>query len=260
MTLSGPAQTVLESLQQLPVADREQINKLEATALATEISQAAQTAGASRRANANSVLRQGVAEKLILNAGGIFLGEKQLKELGVISIGVTLPPVPDQFSEAFLNAPHPLRGGRIAEHIILGFDPTTKNWYCFEKSIVPRSVDAKTGIGMCGLRQGHLLQDDHGHPETVGRMEYTSPRDYRPIKSVLDNVIKLQLKAGEKYYRLPFHRVYGRTADKQNADRGCRVLLGYSDLYGSNVYCDCPANSQRYNVGLLAGWNLKFDR
>jgi hypothetical protein len=91
-------------------------------------------------------------------------------------------------------------------------------------------------------------------------MAYTSPTDYRPRKSVLDNVIKLQLNAGVAVQNLPFYGVYGRTADTQNADRGCRVLLGFSFRLGSRVDSADSAGIAYDFVGLLAGWNLKFDR
>jgi hypothetical protein len=258
MHLSGPAREVLASLQGLRREEREEIVRLESAALlANQISQAAPIAGAPRRAAAKSVLKQGVAEKLILNAGGIFLGEEQLKELGVISKGVTLPQVPEYFSKEFLNAPHSRCSGRIAEHIILGFNPTTNNWYCFEKSIVPGSLGTD-GQGLSGPWQDELLRGGTGYSRTVGRMGYTSPTDYRPIKSVLDNVIQLQLNHGVAVQDLPFYGVYGRTADTQNAVRGCRVLLGYSCKYGSDVRRDCSADNASSDVGLLAGWNLKF--
>ena len=258
MHLSGPAREVLASLQGLRREEREEIVRLESAALlANQISQAAPIAGAPRRAAAKSVLKQGVAEKLILNAGGIFLGEKKLKELGVISKGVTLPPVPEYFSKEFLNAPHSRRSGKIAAHIILGFNTTTNNWYCFEKSIVPGSLGAD-GKGLSGPRQDELLRDGTGYSRTVRGMAYTSPTDYRPIKSVLDNVVKLLLNAGVAVQDLPFYGVFGRTADTQNARRGCRVLLGYSIQDGSSVLSDYSAGYARLNVGLLAGWNFKF--
>jgi hypothetical protein len=259
MTLSGQAQTVLESLQKLPVAEREEIHRLEGTALASEISQAAPSAAAQRRAAANSVIRQGVAIRLILKAGGIFLGEKELKELGVIREGVTVPPVPNYFSRAFLNADHPVRGGKIAAHIILGFDPSTNHWCCFEKSIVPGSLGAD-GKGLSGSQQDELLLDGQGAPRIVLGMAYTSPVDYRPLKRVLDNVISLQHRAGVKVRDLPFYDVYGRTADTRNASPNCRVLLGDSCNFGSRDHVNCFVHHARSDIGLLAGWNLKSDR
>jgi hypothetical protein len=123
-------------------------------------------------------------------------------------------------------------------------------WYCFEKSIVPGSLGTD-GRGLSGRAQDKLLLDE----KIVGEMKYSSPTDYRPIKNVLDNVIRLQLNNGAKVEDLPFYGIYGRTADTQNADRGCRVLLGFSGPHGSFVDGFFSADFAYYHVGLLAGWN-----
>jgi hypothetical protein len=222
--------------------------------LANKVKEAAKTATPSGRAKAQAALKQGVTEKLITKAGGIFLGESQLKELGVIGKNATIPPIPEKFSKEFLSAEHPVRGGEIAKHIILGFDPATNAWYCFEKSIVPGSL-GKNGGGLPGSEQDKLLLDENGRPKIVGEMKYSSPTDFRPIENVLNNVIQLQCKNGAKEKDLPFYIIWGRTADTQNADRGCRVLLGYSFQRGSDVHNFYSAAYALGNVGLLAGWN-----
>jgi hypothetical protein len=251
---SKQGKTVLKTTQELTREERKEIVKQEALALGAKVAKAAPTAGAQKRTKAQAALSQGVAETLISKAGGIFLGEKQLKELGVIDKGVTVPPVPQKFSRAFLNANHPLRGGKMAAHIILGFDPKTREWYCFEKSIVPGSLGTD-GRGLSGPKQDNLLLDEHRKPKTVQGMKYTSPTDYHPIKRVLDNVIKLQRKQGVAVGDLPFYRVWGRTSDTENAGRGCRVLLGASDRHGSFVYGHFSAAYADGHIGLLAGWN-----
>jgi hypothetical protein len=220
------------------------------------VREAAKTATPQGRAKAHAALTQRVAEKLITKAGGIFLGEKQLKALGVIDQNVTIPPIPEKFSRAFLNAAHPLRGGRIKEHIILGFDPKTGAWYCFEKSIVPGSLGTD-GRGLSGPEQDKLLLDENGEPKSVGEMQYSSPIDYRPIKNVLDNVIRWQLKNGAKVESLPFYGIWGRTDDRQNAHRftPCRMVLGESGLSGSQVSVSFLAGDASKFVGLLADWN-----
>ena len=248
-------QTIIDSARSLSLKDLSLAVQGLAKLIAEKVQQAAQTATPSGRAKAQAALTQGIAENLIENAGGIFLGEKQLKALGVLDENATIPPIPEKFSRAFLNATHPIREGKIAAHIILGFDPDTNAWYCFEKSIVPGSL-GEDGRGLSGPEQDKLLLDQNGQPKIVGEMKYSSPTDYRPIKNVLDNVIRLQLNNGAKVEDLPFYGIYGRTADTQNADRGCRVLLGCSARNGSNVYPlyfspDYAAD----DVGLLAGWN-----
>jgi len=252
--VSEKGRNVQELLQRLPLNERATIIGQAATALAKELSEAAPTASAPKRAKAQAALNQGVAEKLISKAGGIFLGEEQLKELGIIGKGAIVPPVPQKFSKAFLAANHPVRGGKMAAHIILGFDPKTREWYCFEKSIVPGSLGTD-GRGLSGPKQDDLLLDEKRKPKTVQGMKYTSPTDYHPIKSVLDNVIKLQLKHGVAVGNLPFYGVWGRTSDTENADRGCRVLLGLSNRDGSVVYNFFSAVFAVDGVGLLAGWN-----
>lgn len=177
-----------------------------------------------------------------------------MRELGVIAKDATIPPIPEKFSKAFLNAAHPLREGKIAAHIILGFDPDTNAWYCFEKSIVPGSL-GKEERGLSGPEQDKLILGKNSQPYTVGETKYSSPTDYRPIKNVLDNVIRLQLNNGAEVEDLPFDGIYGRTADTQNAVRGCRVLLGRSDRFGSVVCNHCSAVRASSAVGLLAGWN-----
>jgi hypothetical protein len=251
--LSEQGRKVQELLQRLPPNELATIIGQAATALAKELSEAAPTARALKRAKARAALNQGVAEKLISKAGGIFLGEEQLKELGVIGKGVTVPPVPQKFSAAFLNANHPLRGGRVAEHIILGFDPKTNEWYCFEKSVVPGSLGTDGSV-RSGPKQDDLLLDRNRNPKTIQGMKYTSPTDYHPIRRVLDNVIKLQLKHGVGVENLPFHGVWGRTSDTENADRGCRVLLGDSRRAGSRVHYVGSADRAFSDAGLLAGW------
>ena len=246
---------IIDSARSLSPSDLSLAVEGLARLLAAKVKEVAQTATQSGRAKANAAITQGIAEKLITNAGGIFLGEKQLKELGLLDKNATIPPVPEKFSREFLNATHPIRGGKIAEHIILGFDPNTNAWYCFEKSIVPGSLGTD-GRGLSGREQDKLLLDEKGQPKIVGEMKYSSPTDYRPIKNVLDNVIRLQLNNGAKVEDLPFYCIYGRTADTQNADRGCRVLLGNSNQNGSNVNNNYSADNANNNVGLLAGWNF----
>ena len=252
--LSQAAREVKQALTALPPIEQATIIGEAATALAKQVGEAAPTAGSSKRSKAQAALNQGVAERLISKAGGIFLGEKQLKELGVIGKNVTVPPIPEKFSRAFLNARHPLRDGKMAAHIILGFDPDTKQWYCFEKSIVPGSL-GQDGRGLSGPEQDELLLDDNKQPRTVQNLRYTSPTDYRPIKRVLDDVIKLQLRNSVQVRDLPFYGVLGRTADEANAGRGCRVLLGRSHRDGSNVNGRYSADYAYNDVGLLAGWN-----
>jgi hypothetical protein len=252
--LSEQGQRVQSALQELSVQDRAEILSREVTALAAEVAKAAPTAAPHTRAKAQAALTQGIAEKLIEKAGGIFLGEKQLKALGVIDENATIPPIPEKFSKAFLNAAHPLREGKIAAHIILGLDLATNAWYCFEKSIVPGSL-GKNGSGLSGREQDQLLLDENGQPKIVGEMKYSSPTDSRPIGNVLDNVIKLHLDNGVNVDDLPFYGIFGRTADTQNADRGCRGLLGGSSQDGSRVLNGYPAGNAYDDVGLIAGWN-----
>jgi hypothetical protein len=252
--LSGEGQKVLKASETLSPQDQAEIIAQGVTALAAEVADAAPTAAPHTRAKAQAALTQGIADNLITNAGGIFLGEKQLKALGVIDKNLAIPPIPEKFSREFLNATHPIRGGKIAEHIILGFDPNTNAWYCFEKSIVPGSLGTD-GRGLSGREQDKVLLDENGQPKIVGEMKYSSPTDYRPIKNVLDNVIRLQLNNGANVEDLPFYGIYGRTADTQNAGRGCRVLLGDSDQHGSDVYGSFSAVHASNDVGLLAGWN-----
>lgn len=251
--LSEQGQRVQNVFKKLSRQDRAEIINQGLTALAAEVAEAAPTAAPAVRAQAHAELTQAVAAQLIEEAGGIFLGEKQLKELRVLPQFLSIAPIPEKFSKAFLNAKHPVRGGRIAEHIILGFDPEIGQWYCFEKSIVPGSL-GKKGRGLSSFRQVNLLLDKKDKPYTVEGMKYSSPEDYRPIKGVLDNVIKLQLNNGVKEKDLPFYGNFGRTADIHRAASGCAVILS-CDRCGSIVHFDCSLFDAYLNVGLLAGWN-----
>lgn len=253
--LSAEGKKVLGALRALSPNEQAKIVAQAVVDLAGQVAAAAPAAASEKRTKAHVVLQQGVAEKLITKAGGIFIGERQLRELGLIEHSVTIPPVPEKFLKSFLTAAHPLRGGKMAEHIILGYEPKTKAWYCFEKSIVPGSLGAK-GRRLSGPEQDKLLLDEHGQPKIVEGMKYTSPTDCRPIKDVLDSALHLLRTNGvTDDERLPFYGVYGRTADTQNAACGCRVLLGNSPRHGSCVNRSFSADYAFSDVGLLAGWS-----
>jgi len=253
--LPDAVKQIIDSARSLALDDLSLAVKGLAELQVDKVKEAAMTAAPNGLAKAQAALTQVVAERVITKAGGIFLGEKQLKKLGEIDKDATIPPIPKRFSRAFLNAAHPLRGGRIKEHIILGFDTETKLWYCFEKSIVPGSL-GEDGEGLSGPEQDKLLLDENGQPRMVGEMKYRSPTDSRPIKNVLDDAIRLQVNNGVEVEDLPFYDIWGRTADRKNADRGCRVSLGHSNQDGSwHGYSSYSAAGAYFDVGLLAGWN-----
>lgn len=188
-------------------------------------------------------------QALITHAGGIFIGKDELVKLGKLSADAQIPEIPTKYSQAFLNATHPIRGGTIASHAILGFDIETNQWYCIEKSIVPESRS------LSGSKQDKLLQNKDGSQIEVEGVKVSSPKDSKPIERVLDNVIALHLKDGKSIEEAPFRGVWARTGDTDRALRGCRVLLGHSYEDGSLVINVYDAVNAYFNVGLLAGWN-----
>lgn len=188
-------------------------------------------------------------QTLITQAGGIFIGKDELVKLGKLSADAQIPEIPAKYSQAFLNANHPFRGGTIASHAILGFDIKTNQWYCIEKSIVPAS------LSLGGSKQDKLLQNKDGSQIEVDGVKVSSPKDSKPIERVLDNVIALHLKDGKSIEEAPFRGVWARTADTDRAGRGCRVLLGISLVIGSCVSPNSGAGHADEIVGLLAGWN-----
>jgi hypothetical protein len=176
-----------------------------------------------------------------MTTGVVIVGEQEAAKAGV--------SIPAKYSQAFLNATHPIRGGTIASHAILGFDIETNQWYCIEKSIVPESRN------LSGIKQDKLLQNKEGSQIEVEGVKISSPKDSKPIERLLNNVIALHLKDGKSIEEAPFRGIWGRTADTDRAFTGCRILLGFSDEFGSRV--DGPAHSDYAgrNVGLLACWN-----
>lgn len=204
-------------------------------------------------------LKQAFIEKygiqtLITQAGGIFIGKDELVKLGKLSADAQIPEIPAKYSRAFLESKHPLRNGTIASHVILAFDPESNQWHCIDRGeggksdIIPGSL-GRDGQGLSGNKQDKLIEN-----VSIEGVKISSPKDSYPVERILDNAIAKHL-ADRKYIdRAPFRGIWGRTADTDRAYAGCRILLGYSDEYGSDVYDDRGVNASNY-VGLLACWN-----
>jgi hypothetical protein len=178
--------------------------------------------------------------------------------LGKIAPDAQVPEIPAKYSAVFLQAAHPLRTGSIASHVILGFDTESGEWHCIDRGeggksdIVPGSLGRESN-GLGGDEQDALLKRG-GAQIAVEGVAISSPKDSYPIERVLDSAIALHLKEGKSFETLPF-RVWGRTADTELMDAGCRVLPGYSDVDGSLVNDNYHSDHTSDHVGLLASWN-----
>ncbi len=193
-------------------------------------------------------------ETLITSAGGIFVGERQLRKLGIITPGTSVSAIPRVWSEKFLTATNPLRREPVAKNIIFGYDPETQKLYCFEKSLVPGSI-SKEGNGMPGPEQDKLLLDSSRKARLIEGLMYTSPADHRPILRVLNSSIKVLCSTGTSPKHLPFFGEWGRTADVVNADPQCRVLVGFTSRDGALISRGCNAHYANYaRLGLLGSF------
>jgi len=196
---------------------------------------------------------------LITKAGGIFIGKDELVNLGKLAPDAVLPEIHAKYSQAFLESTHPLRGGSIASHIILVFDPETNKWYTADRGeggksdIVPGSL-GKDGKGLSGDKQDELLKKDGAQIKVEGA-EISTHKDSLPIERILDNAVALHLAAGKPLDTAPFYGIWGRSGDTQKAASGCRRLLGHSLQVGVRAYGRYHGDFAINNVGLLAGWN-----
>jgi len=208
-----------------------------------------------------SALTQEKTRALITKAGGIFIGKDELLKLGndKLAPDAVIPEIHAKYSQAFLESTHPLRGGSIASHIILGFDPETNKWYTADRGeggqsdIVPGSL-GKDGKGLSGDKQDELLKKDGAQIKVEGA-EISTHKDSLPIERILDNAVALHLAAGKPLDTAPFYGIWGRSGDTQNAASGCRRLLGLSRRNGVRANANCHSDNAFSYVGLIAGWN-----
>ncbi len=199
--------------------------------------------------------------QLVTEAGGVFIGKEELIRLGKATAETNVPALPEGI-EAFLKETHPIRGHKIASHVILAFDQVTKEWVCVDRGsggksdIVPGSL-GKEGLGMGGAQQDRLLKLN-GAAITVKGAVIESPTNSCPDERAINLATACHLQAGNFIDDIPFGHIWGRTADTRRSAAGCRLLLGFSSEGGlcgyvlsHSVYAD-PCY-----VGLLASWNLK---
>ena len=184
--------------------------------------------------------------------GGVVIGKKELIDLGVIDANTDVPQIPEEFSLKFLMSEHPLRGGQISAHVMLGYDPYTQRWYCFDKSVAPGSLN------LSGDDQDKLLLNSDGTRLTVEGLVAASPTDSLLFRRILDSVIAKRIQDRDSKDP-PFLNVAGRTADTVNASKGCRVLVGFywDEMTVTGNYF--PANKASEDVGLVVEWIKEAD-
>ena len=187
---------------------------------------------------------------IITRAGGTFIGAPELMQLGQLPEGTEILPVPSCVSSEFLGAEHPIRGDLIATHIILGYDPETREWYCVEKSAVPNS------FGLTGHEQDSLLLDADGAPLIVEGLPYESPRTFDAIHRVINNAIKLNQLQGGDIESGPFCRYWARTAYSEKPG-SARYMLGDLWALGTAITFIYPTDFRASDVGLMASWKLR---
>lgn len=200
------------------------------------------------------IFTPGELPTFIRQAGGIFLGEKELE---FMRAKAEVPPVPKQFNVQFFNSKHPLRDGTIAGHCIVGFDRFSSQWRCFERTVVPGSLN------LSGPEQDKLLLNVDGSSIEVEGVQISSPTDNRPIRSILDTLIaflaSVSLSTGrlfEEQHDIPFHNVLARTADPR-AEQDCTICLGLADWMGVHLHQFVRRTAAIPDLGLLAEWKLK---
>ena len=207
---------------------------------------------------ASHLQKQGLDPRaaLILEAGGIFVGRDELLRLGQLIPNAQVPEIPARYCETFLSALHPLRGGTVASHVILAFDPKSNQWGCIDRGeggrsdIVPGSL-GRDGAGLRGFEQDNLIAN-----VSVEGCRLESPTDSKLVGRILGSAVALHLKDGKSIEDAPFRGVWGRTADTKDAVWGCRIILGPSNKDGPDVMDDNYHSEDTHSdVGLLAIWS-----
>ena len=193
----------------------------------------------------------------IIDAGGIFIGKEELVELGRLESGTEIPPIPEKFGLQFLQSEHPLRGGSIASHVILAFDPDPKNaaWHCIDRGTGGESDIVPGYLGQDGGRLSAYEQDKLVENVNVEGCNLRAPRDSYPVERILNNAVALHLRKEGSIEGAPFRGIWGRTADTERGAVGCRVLVGFSDEDGTVVHDFYPSDFAGNDLGLLACWN-----
>lgn len=190
---------------------------------------------------------------LITDAGGIFTGIEENQALGIAPRDRPAA-IPPEFSIDFLSSPHLLRGGLVAGHVILGFDPRDNNWVCIdrgaggESDIVPGSLGPNVE-GLPAHDQYELIAN-----VSIKGVTLASPNALGGIERVINTAVALHIATGKPIESLPFRGVWGRTADITRAMDGCRTLLGFTDGIGIKVHTGCESSASSSHLGLLACW------
>lgn len=243
--------TINQDLKEVLNAERSGMAETPIVDLMGRADDSAPAVASASGAQAELTLTEEIARKILTEAGGIFVGRKELMRLGVVQKGASIPPIPPEFSRGFFEAQHPLREGQIAGHVILGYDPKTDRWYCFEKSVIEVSFSRAKRM----VRKDKMLSYKDGRQITRNGLQYSSPKDYRPIQRILNSLIKLHMRDGGIEEHLPFYDTCAITFDTIGSYFNCCVTISVIDGKGSHAgpyallmpeLCD--------TVGLLPSW------
>lgn len=192
--------------------------------------------------------RELTVRSIVEEAGGFFVGTLELAKLGKsLPIG-SIPELPAAIDERFLMAEHPLHGGPVASHLVIGLDMASRKWVCFESNFVPRSFNRSFE------HQCEMLQSEGEYRRLFG-MELKPPSSSEAICQVLNDALRLPAN-------LPVRKIFvnrdaklrdfGRTEERYKCTTDSHWMIVVKD--DGKAYRERAINSRMALAGLIASW------
>jgi hypothetical protein len=195
-----------------------------------------------------------VVAQLVKDAGGYFIGPRELCELGKLPADAVIPYPPASI-EAFLRSTHPIHNGCIAEHIVLVFDLETARWECLEKDLSRQTLDHH-GIGYDAWRQKEVIAP-RGKPIEVMGVKMWCYDDGSVAARCMTVAQKYLHRAGVGNISVPWNQYYFRV-DEEDAHTGQKYILRRNGGGGYWEVADVHKDKDRiFHLGLMAGWDLR---